>query len=150
MRLAKISLQCVLSLIVHRSRVTQSIESLFGFSNKRCLQMAQFFLISTITTLCIVDGNISLHSGQSNRLPSNSRIFSFGRLPWLLLVHGARRKSPLRSHGDLNVCIWDSIGESCLSLPPRVVLWFLVCCSNGLSKSSRGLYCCRYYVKRLK
>ena len=48
-RVAKFLLQCVPSLIVHRSRVTHSIDSSFGFSDRQCLQMAHF-LIATNTT----------------------------------------------------------------------------------------------------
>ena len=145
MKQTKLSLQCVPSLVLHRSIVSHSIDSSFGFSNKRCLRMI-LFLIS-INTILIINKNIPLHAGQSNELSSNSPSFSFAKLMRLLLVDGAEQTSPLCSPGDMDMFVSElQLGWNCLTVLPKGVL----CCSNWFSICSPKLYCCRHFVKRIE
>ena len=123
MRLAILSLLCVPSLVLRRSRVIHSIDSSFGFSNKQCFQRAHFSSQLKLL-LYIKDRNLPVHSGQSTGLLSNSPKCK------LVLVNFCDCQWKMVRNRSYHFCLWIRSmfvyeirsGNNRLSLPPKGVL----------------------------
>ena len=100
MRLAKFSLQCNPSLIIHRSRVTHFVDGSFGFFNQQYLQMAQF-LIATNTT--VVNSSQKPSTPQANPMDylQNHEVLVLVKLCdcyWLMVLNMHYHCGPCRPY----------------------------------------------------